>query len=175
MSDIHAQCWRMRVPGQGRYWAMGSAVSTGRMDTPLVSRAFLTSPCSLDPRGPSFCSQGAWPSHMDPASHGPTLPRPYRGLALGPWLCNRPVGGSSPNDTGAHSPGFLADPGRVPGPPLASCSVNTARLMVRNCQSPIGCNCLEDVLKIRAGRPVLPPAHHSMFSWQGFSQGLRKP
>lgn len=115
MSQL-SHCGRMRVPGQGRHWATSSAAS------------------SLDPHGPSFCSQGTWHAHTAPVSHGPTLPRPNRGLALGPWLCSQPVGGSSPKDTGAHSPGLLADPGRAPEPLLASCSVNTARLMVRNCQ-----------------------------------------
>lgn len=91
-------------------------------------------PCILDPRTPAFSSQGAWPTHMDPASPRPHSPQTQPGLALASWLCSRPVGEASPNDTEAHSPGLLADPGRAPEPPLASCSVNRARLMVRNCQ-----------------------------------------
>lgn len=148
---------------------MGSAARTGSMGPSLAVRTFLTS--SLQPRSlwtflPARRSQGklTWTQPVLASD----LPKFSLGLAQGARLCRWPMGGPSPDAPAAHLPGFLADPGWAPQPLLASCSVNMARLMVRNCQSPIGWDCFEDVLKIRTGRPAQPSAHHRMFSWQGF-------
>lgn len=151
----------------GKQWVLRPAQAAWAVLWPSVP--FLLPPCSLDPYGPSFLL-----ARVRANSRGPSQcwPQTYLNSA---WVWHRAPGSADGLWVGlhqmtpaAHLPGFLADPGWALQPLLASCSVNMARLMVRNCQSPIGWDCFEDVLKIRTGRPAQPSAHHRMFSWQGF-------
>lgn len=66
--------------------------------------------------------------HMDPVSDG-LRPKFNLVYSQGARLYSQSVGGSVPDEPAAHLPGLLADPGWAPQPLLASCSVNTARLM----------------------------------------------